>query len=79
MCKILGDKWDVGEEAMAPELLGDHVKLKFGGYRIDGDAVEFTFTADGKKIVQRCSAPLTGDALNIEFVGSDRKVTVRQP
>ena len=79
VCKILGDRWDVGEEAMAPELLDDHAKPRFGGYRIDGGAVELSFTAGGKEITQRVSAPLNGGALEIEFVGSGQKITAKQP
>ncbi len=75
VCKVLGDRWDVGEEAMAPELLDDHAKPRFAGYRIDGAAVEFEFTATGKSITQRVSAAPGGGGLKVEFAGG-RSVTV---
>ena len=69
-CKILGDKFELGDSGFPLSLGARDVKhvVKFAGYRIRGkDAPQFFFTIDGLAVTQTIQAATDGVGIQSEF------------
>lgn len=69
-CKILGDKFELGDSGFPLSLGGRDVKhvVKFEGYRLRGkDVPQFFFSIDGLRVTQTIHAAPTGVGIRSEF------------
>ena len=69
-CKILGDKFELGDSGFPLSLGARDVKhvVKFSGYRVRGkDVPQFFFTIDGQRVTQTIQAATEGVGIQSEF------------
>ncbi len=69
-CKILGDKFELGDSGFPLSLGARDVKhvVKFAGYRVRGkDVPQFFFTVDGLAVTQTIQAATDGVGIQSEF------------